>query len=98
MIITDALRYECGEELYTTLQAENRYEATIEPLVSSLPSYTQLGMASLLPHKELSIKEQSDNVIADGLSSSGIQGRTKILQQNSLKKNLKRKFVVAQLF
>ena len=83
IIISDALRYECGAELTKRLQSENRYEATMNHMISSLPSYTQLGMASLLPHKVLSIQENSDIVFADGMSSSGTQGRTKILEVNS---------------
>lgn len=83
VIISDAFRYECGAELTKKLQSENRYEASIGHMVSSLPSYTQLGMASLLPHKELSIQEGSDLVLIDGMSTSGIQGRSKILETNS---------------
>lgn len=83
VIISDALRYECGAELAKKLQSENRYEASIGHMVASLPSYTQLGMASLLPHKELSFQEGSDLVLIDGMSTSGIQGRSKILETNS---------------
>lgn len=83
VIISDAFRYECGAELTKRLQSENRYEAAISYMVSSLPSYTQLGMASLLPHKELSLQEGSDLVLVDGIPSTGIQGRIKILETNS---------------
>lgn len=83
VIISDAFRYECGSELTKKLQSENRYEASISHMVSSLPSYTQLGMASLLPHKELALQEGTDLVIADGMSTSGIHGRSKILEMNS---------------
>ena len=83
VIISDALRYENGAELSKRVQSENRYESSIEPMVSSLPSYTQLGMASLLPNKELSFKVKSDSIIVDGMSSTGIQGRSKILAKNS---------------
>ncbi|MEA5259169.1 BREX-1 system phosphatase PglZ type A [Arcicella aquatica] len=82
VIISDAFRYECGAELTKRLQSENRYHATISHAISSLPSYTQLGMASLLPHSILSIQDNSDIVLADGIVSSGIQGRTKILEKN----------------
>lgn len=83
VIISDAFRYECGDELAKRLQSENRFEASISHLISSLPSYTQLGMASLLPHKELSIQDGTDLILADGMSTSGIQGRTKVLETNS---------------
>ncbi|WP_226063320.1 BREX-1 system phosphatase PglZ type A [Kaistella polysaccharea] len=83
VIISDAFRYECGVEFTKRLQAENRFEATISTMVSSLPSYTKLGMASLLPHNNLTIKEGSDFVLADGMSTEGVQGRTKVLQTNA---------------
>jgi uncharacterized protein (TIGR02687 family) len=83
VIISDALRFECGVELSKRLLSENRYEAVTNHMVSSLPSYTQLGMASLLPHKELTIQDGTDTIFADGMSSAGIQGRSKILESNS---------------
>jgi len=83
VIISDAFRYECAAEWTKKLQSENRYDATISHMVASLPSYTQLGMASLLPHKELAFQEGSDLILADGIPASGIQGRTKILEVNS---------------
>lgn len=83
VIISDAFRYECGVELSKRLQSENRYESSIDYMVSALPSYTQLGMAALLPHKTLAFQNNSDAVMADGISSSGIQGRSKILAINS---------------
>jgi uncharacterized protein (TIGR02687 family) len=83
VIISDAFRYECGAELTKRLQSENRFEASLSHMVASLPSYTQLGMASLLPHKELSFQENSDIILADGISSSGTANRTKILENNS---------------
>jgi uncharacterized protein (TIGR02687 family) len=83
VIISDAFRYECGAELMKKLQAENRYDATISFIVGALPSYTQLGMAALLPHKELSFQPSTDLVLADGISTSGIQGRSKVLENNA---------------
>jgi uncharacterized protein (TIGR02687 family) len=84
VIISDALRYECGEELNRRFLSENRYTATLDHLVSSVPSYTQLGMASLLPvQKTLLVNPNSDTVWADGLVSSGLSGRMKILETNA---------------
>lgn len=83
VIISDALRYECGAEFTKRIVSENRYEATITNMVSSLPSYTNLGMASLLPHKQLTIQEGTDQVLADGLSTMGVQSRTKVLETNA---------------
>ena len=80
VIVSDALRYEAGVELSEKLMGINRYTTEIEGMVCSLPSYTQLGMASLLPHKTLEIKEKDDTVYVDGRSSKGTDNRTKILQ------------------
>ncbi|MBJ7881592.1 BREX-1 system phosphatase PglZ type A [Gelidibacter salicanalis] len=83
VIISDALRYECGVELNKRLAQENRYDSELEGSIASLPSYTQLGMASLLPHKELSVKKGSDLILVDEMSSMGISARSKILAKNS---------------
>lgn len=84
VIISDALRYECGEELNRRFLSENRYTAILDHLVSSVPSYTQLGMASLLPvQKTLLVNPNSDTIWADGLVSSGLSGRMKILETNA---------------
>lgn len=82
VIISDALRFEIGEELLGLIRKEDRYDATIEPVLSMLPSYTQLGMAALLPNKELSIAEdETATVIVDGQASQGTANRKKILNQ-----------------
>ncbi|WP_024482443.1 BREX-1 system phosphatase PglZ type A [Cellulophaga baltica] len=83
VIISDALRYECGVELTAILTKENRYESEIEGAIASLPSYTQLGMASLLPHESLAIKAGTDQVLVDEMNSMGIAARSKILAENS---------------
>jgi uncharacterized protein (TIGR02687 family) len=81
VIISDAMRYEIGEELLTLIRQEDRYSAEIEPALSMLPSYTQLGMAALLPNKELAIADnETGTVLVDGQSSQGTANRTKILQ------------------
>lgn len=83
VIISDALRYECGKELNNLLIKENRYNSSIEGALSSLPSYTQLGMASLLPHKNLAFEKASDAIRVDGMGSSGVEARANILEKNA---------------
>ncbi|RLD05369.1 MAG: BREX-1 system phosphatase PglZ type A, partial [Chloroflexi bacterium] len=78
VIISDALRYEIGEELSRTIEAEDRYTTELIPMLSVLPSYTQLGMAALLPHQNLSIIKNG-MVEVDGQSASGTENRAKIL-------------------
>ncbi|MFT6631876.1 MAG: hypothetical protein ACJAS4_001837 [Bacteriovoracaceae bacterium] len=80
VIISDALRFEAGKELVNRIEQEDRYECKIEPNISVLPSYTQLGMAALLPHEKLSFsQDKADIIFADGLSTQGTANRSKIL-------------------
>lgn len=82
VIISDALRYEVGEELLSLVRQEDRYDANLEPMVSMLPSYTQLGMAALLPHQQLAIADnQTGETLVDGQSSKGSDNRKKILNK-----------------
>lgn len=81
VIISDALRYEIGEELQRAIRQADKYDAELSCMYSMLPSYTQLGMAALLPHKELAIADnESGTVLVNGLPSSGTENRAKILQ------------------
>jgi uncharacterized protein (TIGR02687 family) len=82
VIVSDALRYEVGEELLSLMRQEDRFEASLEPALAMLPSYTQMGMAALLPNKELTPADnESGAVLVDGESSQGAANRTKILGQ-----------------
>ncbi|MDT3344477.1 BREX-1 system phosphatase PglZ type A [Microbacterium aquilitoris] len=79
VIISDALRYEVAEELASRIRGENKYGARIDAILGNLPSYTQLGMASLLPHKTLAHSAGGDPVLVDGQASNGTANRSKIL-------------------
>jgi uncharacterized protein (TIGR02687 family) len=81
VIISDAFRYEIGDEFLSLIRQEDRYDATLEPILAMLPSYTQLGMAALLPNKEFFSGNDSGTVLVDGLSSQGTANRVKILGQ-----------------
>ena len=82
VIISDALRYEIGEELLGLIRQEDRYTGKIEGLLTMIPSYTQLGMASLLPNKDLSLaQDDTGAVFVNGMSSQGTANRVKILDQ-----------------
>lgn len=81
VIISDAMRYEIGEELLGRIRSLDRYDAEIQPALASIPSYTQLGMASLLPNKDVRIADNDTGVVlVDGLSSQGLVNRQKILE------------------
>ena len=72
VIISDAFRYEAAQELMTELNGKYRFEATLSSQLGVLPSYTALGMASLLPHKTLAYRvlpNGGTDVLVDGKSS-----------------------------
>ena len=80
VIISDAFRYEAAVELRERINEKRYSEATLSSQLGVLPSYTTLGMASLLPHKTLEYREgANDDVFVDGLSSKGTAARNKIL-------------------
>lgn len=79
VIISDALRYEVAEETLREIRKLNRFDAELQPMIGVLPSYTQLGMAALLPHEQLAIRDDSDLVMLDGESTVGAAAREKAL-------------------
>ncbi len=81
VIVSDALRYEAGYELMEALNQNVTGLSSIESMLGVVPSYTQLGMAALLPHDRLQMVD--GEVLADGLSTSGLANRQQILQQNA---------------
>lgn len=82
VIISDAFRYEIAEDLASRLNTENRYTAKTEPMLAMLPSYTQLGMAALLPGQTLEIEPHKGTVVRDGLETAGTENRAKILKRH----------------
>lgn len=55
VIISDAFRYECAKELFGRLELDEKCTPKMECMLSCLPSVTSVGMASLLPHKEMQV-------------------------------------------
>lgn len=80
VIISDALRYEVAEELGSRIRQEDRFDAALEAVLGVLPSYTQLGMAALLPHRTLKHSADGKIVLADGQPTNGTGPRSKILE------------------
>lgn len=79
VIISDAFRYETGVELANRINLDQNCEATIKPMMGTLPSYTALGMAELLPHESIQMTEQH-KVLLDGQKTDSTPDREKILQ------------------
>ncbi|WP_216936955.1 MULTISPECIES: BREX-1 system phosphatase PglZ type A [unclassified Acinetobacter] len=83
VIISDAFRYEAGEEMVGRIRQEDRYQAKLDHALSSLPSYTQLGMASLLPQTDtlLNIVDNKTGTVNMGIQSTqGTENRDKVLK------------------
>lgn len=81
VIISDALRYEVAHELLGQINEAKRFSAQLKSQLGVLPSYTQLGMAALLPHQQLDYAVNSATVLVDGQSSSGLENRSTILSK-----------------
>lgn len=80
VIISDALRYEVGHELYTVLADDPKSNIRIDTSLSVLPSYTRLGMAALLPHKSITMSDDY-TVLVDGMGCDNLLTRQNILQR-----------------
>ena len=78
VIISDALRYEAAVEITEILQGKYRVTAKREAMLGVVPSYTTLGMASLLPHDKLTYKNNGD-VLADNQTTSSTVNRNDVL-------------------
>jgi uncharacterized protein (TIGR02687 family) len=87
-IVSDAFRYELATELKERLKSKRqraKLRITLEPMLSALPSYTQLGMAALLPHSELAINPDDLSVNLDGKPSAGLANRAVALEAKAPK-------------
>lgn len=82
VIISDGFRYESAMELMDNFSMDEKCESSISNMLSVLPSETTLGMAALLPHKEIVIND-SFELSVDGMKcSNSLADRQKILQSH----------------
>lgn len=79
VIVSDAFRYEAAQELTQELNGRYRFTAELNSQLGVLPSYTVLGMASLLPHQTLEYKPNGD-VLVDGKPNASLEQRSEVLQ------------------
>lgn len=79
VIISDGLRFEAARELSELLNNERKGSTDLIPMQGVLPSYTDLGMAVLLPYKHISY--QDGQVGVDGIKASSTENRNYILQK-----------------
>ena len=80
VIVSDALRYEVADELGSRIRQEDHFDASLDATLGVLPSYTQLGMAALLPHTTLKHSPDAKTVLADDQPTNGTAFRSKILE------------------
>lgn len=84
VIISDALRYECAQELMADLISDKRNEVQLDVMLASVPSVTALGMAQLLPHKQIEIETDSEktglNFRIAGMPTQSLEQRSAILR------------------
>jgi uncharacterized protein (TIGR02687 family) len=68
-----------AEELGSRIRQEDRFDAELDAVLGVLPSYTQLGMAALLPHSTLKLSPDGMTVLADDQPTNGTGPRGKVL-------------------
>lgn len=82
VIISDALRFEVAAELSDVLNHSTKGKSTIEAMQAIFPSITKVGMAALLPGRNISFGNQMD-VLVDELPTMSTIQRNAILQKNT---------------
>lgn len=82
VVISDAFRYEAAEELTRDINSRNRFKANLSTMLGVLPSYTTLGMASLLPHDTLAYQLNANlGVTANGVPVATTEQRNSYLDR-----------------
>jgi uncharacterized protein (TIGR02687 family) len=79
VIVSDGLRYESAVELNDILNREQKGASELDALLGVIPSYTAIGMASLLPHENIEITDKAEYEI-NGISTEGTENKGKILR------------------
>ncbi|MBO4458246.1 MAG: BREX-1 system phosphatase PglZ type A [Butyrivibrio sp.] len=79
VIISDAFRYEAAMDLVDLMNKNQNLTVSVDCMMATLPSFTPVGMASLLPHDEMTMKDDY-TVLLDGSSCASKDQRGKILK------------------
>lgn len=66
VIVSDALRFEVADELAHRLECATAGTAELKSMHSVFPSITEFGMAALLPHHSMGLREADMAVFLDG--------------------------------
>ena len=82
VIISDVMRYEVAQELSERLEMDPNCSVTLEAMLGPIPSYTALGMAQLLPHKNITMSDDGKYQLhVDDLPCGTTLEREKILDK-----------------
>ena len=81
IIISDALRYETAVDLVSELNKNSIFRGLVklDHQITTLPSITSFGMASLLPNTNITY--ENGQILVDGKSSNGTENRNNILKE-----------------
>ena len=82
IIISDALRYEVGDELLKELHRDDKNVSVLNFQLASIPSKTSVGMANLLPGEIGSFRD--DGIYIDHEKTTLVEQREKVLQKASV--------------
>ena len=77
VIISDALRFEAGQELLAALHQDSKNTAHMRHMVANIPSRTSMGMAMLLPGAKT--WDADKGVLANGIPTDSTK-REQVLQ------------------
>lgn len=80
VVISDGLRYEVGKTLAEKINGSMTGNAECTSLMATYPTVTAIGMAALLPHRELVLSEEGQ-ILCDGMNTSAAD-RHKVLATN----------------
>ena len=78
VIISDALRFEAGQELLSEMHGDAKNTAEMRYMLASIPSKTNVGMAQLLPGDKKEFN--NGDITSDSISTNGTENRSKILE------------------
>ena len=87
VVISDAMRYEVARDLASRLGASKakslagKSSVECEHLVGLIPSYTQLGMAALLPDGPMEIDPATTAVAKGGMPTAGTANRAEAIRR-----------------
>lgn len=83
--VSDALRYDVASELRDRLERETKGNAELGAMQGTFPSTTPFGMAALLPHMRMQLRESDLAVLVDGMPTATTVDREAVLRARNPK-------------